>query len=202
MFLLSIFAGRNSWRSGGDAACPRKNGRRSGDRDSIEKENSASLRSDVHFHRMLWRERKRSERSNKTLLLLVISDNPSIGTREENPFLRRAVNCVTDSVRDTDLAGWIEKDAVYGVLFTELGDTEITAATNAVRTKVMDCLQKSFDANQLTNFLVSFHRFPDGWEGNQNEERRSATPAGFASEFIRSSSGNDAVGNSAYASRG
>jgi hypothetical protein len=150
---------------------------------------------------MLWRERKRSERSNKILLLLVISRNPSIGAQEEDPFLRRAVNCVTKSARDTDLAGWIETDAVFGVLFTELGDTEITAATNAIRAKVMACLQKSFDANQLTKFLVSFHRFPDGWAGNHFEEGYSVPLALHPNSFDRRAE-MTLVAKSAYASHG
>jgi hypothetical protein len=201
MSLLSIFAGRNKWRSGGDTAFPWDNGRRSGNRKSIEKENAASLRFDPQFHRMLWRERKRSERSNKTLLLLVISCKPSIGTQDDNAFLRHAVNCVIKSVRDTDLAGWIETDAMFGVLFTELGDTEIAAATNAIRAKVMACLQKSYDANQLTEFLVSFHRFPDGWEGKHNEDGRYATPSLHPGSFDRRAE-NMIAGNSADARRG
>src|SRR5579864_7507205 len=125
MFLLSIFAGRNKWRSAGDTAFPWTNGRRSGDKKSFEKENAASLSCDADFHRMLRSERKRSERSNKTLLLLMMRCDVSIRTKEDTWILRQGVECVTKSVRDTDLAGWIETDAVFGVLFTELGDTEI-----------------------------------------------------------------------------
>lgn len=195
MFLLSIFAGRSNRRSGGDDAISMKNGRRSGDRKLIEKENAASLSSDAHFHRMLWRERKRSERSNSTLLLLVISRRPPIGTQDDHVLLRYAVSCVTKSVRDTDLAGWIETDAVFGVLFTELGDTDIATATNAIRVKVMACLRESFDASQLTEFLVSFHRFPDGWERNHDEEGRAETPALYPSSFD-GQAGNIFAGNS------
>ena len=186
MFIPSIFAGRNKRRTdGGDTTFPSKNGRRSADRASIEMENAASLRSDAHFHRMFWRERKRSERSDKTLLLLVIGRKASIGVKGDVAFLRHAVDCVTESVRETDLAGWFETDAVFGVLFTELGDTEITAATNVIQAKVMASLQRSFEANQLTKLQVSFHPFPHGWEGTHYREGRSANPALHPSLFDR-----------------
>jgi lipopolysaccharide/colanic/teichoic acid biosynthesis glycosyltransferase len=55
---------------------------------------------------------------------------------------------------------------VLGVIFTELGGTDVSAAVKIIESKVTTGLQKAFKPAQLSNFQLSFYAFPDGWEGN------------------------------------
>lgn len=108
---------------------------------------------------------------------MTIGGKNSLGVKGDAALLQQVVACVTETVRETDLVGWVETDAVVGVLLTELADTGITAATNAIRVKVTARLRKSLTPSQLAKLLVTFHPFPDGWEGNHHAEGRSANPA-------------------------
>jgi GGDEF domain-containing protein len=112
----------------------------------FETESAASLLNEADFRRMLCRERKRSERSRKHLLLMLIDGKGSNDVKEEIAFLHEVAECLSESMRETDLAGWFEADSVFGVIFTELGQTDIKLAMNVIQTKVTTCLQRSFTA--------------------------------------------------------
>src|SRR5579863_7863446 len=73
---------------------------------------ATSLLSEAHFRRMLCRERKRSERSRKHLLLMLIDGKCSDNLKEEVAFLHQVANSLNDTMRETDLAGWFEADSV------------------------------------------------------------------------------------------
>lgn len=149
----------------------------------FETESEASLLNEADFRRMLCRERKRSERSRKHLLLMLIDGKGSNDLKEEVAFLHQVADCLSESMRETDLAGWFEADSVFGVIFTELGQTDIKLAMNVIQTKVTTCLQRSFTAGQLNTILVSFYAFPDGWEGNGNGQGHSVNPALYPDLF-------------------
>ncbi len=146
-------------------------------------DNSASLLNEADFRRMLCRERKRSERSRKHLLLMLIDGKGSNDLQEEVAFLHQVADCLSESMRETDLAGWFEANTVFGVIFTELGQTDIKLAMNVIQTKVTTCLQRTFTAGQLNKILVSFYAFPDGWEGNGNGQGHSVNPALYPDLF-------------------
>jgi lipopolysaccharide/colanic/teichoic acid biosynthesis glycosyltransferase len=146
-------------------------------------EAASSLLSEANFRRMLCRERKRSERSRKHLLLMLIDGKCSDNLKEEVAFLHQVAESLNDTMRETDLAGWFEADSVFGVIFTELGQTDIKLAMNVIQTKVTTCLQRSFSASQLNKILVSFYAFPDGWEGNGNGQGHSVNPALYPDLF-------------------
>ncbi len=149
----------------------------------FETESAASLLNEADFRRMLCRERKRSERSRKHLLLMLIDGKGSSDLKEEVAFLHQVSECLSESMRETDLAGWFEADSVFGVIFTELGQTDIKLAMNVIQTKVTTCLQRTFTAGQLNTILVSFYAFPDGWEGNGNGQGHSVNPALYPDLF-------------------
>jgi lipopolysaccharide/colanic/teichoic acid biosynthesis glycosyltransferase len=182
MAKLSIFTGTN--KSHTKAVMHHADG--NGHREVVvatETESANSLLSQANFRRMLCRERKRSERSRKHLLLMLIDGKATDNLREEVAFLHQVAACLNESMRETDLAGWFEEDSVFGVIFTELGQTDIKLAMNVIQTKVTACLQRSFQASQLNKILVSFYAFPDGWEGNGNGQGHSVNPALYPDLF-------------------
>lgn len=146
-------------------------------------ESASGLLPETQFRRMLCRERKRSERSKKHLLLMLIDGKGPTHLKDEVTFLREVADCLTDNVRETDLAGWFETNSVFGVIFTELGETDIKQAMNVIQVKVTASLQKAFKPSQLNKVLVSFYAFPDGWEGNGNGQGRSVDPALYPDLF-------------------
>lgn len=131
-------------------------------------EKFGSFLSEDQFREMLCRERKRSERSKKPLLLMLVTGKEKNRANEDVVLFQKIADCLSERVRETDLAGWYEKGAVFGVIFTELGQTETKSATNVIQAKVREDLEKEFDEAQLNNILVSFYAFPDGWTHNSN----------------------------------
>jgi lipopolysaccharide/colanic/teichoic acid biosynthesis glycosyltransferase len=139
------------------------------------------LISEEQFRRMLCRERKRSERSRKHLLLMLI-DNKGMKHRKSAAALMGKLACALDqSIRETDLAGWFETGSVLGVIFTELGGTDVSAAVKIIESKVTAGLRKVFKPAQLSDFQLSFYAFPDGWDGNGHG--RSVDPALYPDLF-------------------
>lgn len=124
------------------------------------------LISEEQFRRTLCRERKRSERSRKHLLLLLIDSKGMKHRKGDAALIGKIAGVLNDTIRETDQAGWFETGAVLGVIFTELGNTDVSAAVKIIEAKVTTGLQKSFKPAHLGNFQLSFYAFPDGWESN------------------------------------
>ena len=126
----------------------------------------ADMIAEEQFRRMLCRERKRSERSRKHLLLMLIDSKGMKHRKGDAALIGKIAGVLNEIIRETDLAGWFETGSVLGVIFTELGGTDVSAAVKIIESKVTAGLQKAFRPAQLSNFQLSFYAFPDGWEGN------------------------------------
>lgn len=129
----------------------------------------ASFLSEEHFRRMLSRERKRSERSRKHLVLMLI-DGKGAKSKKTDAMLEQIAVVLGASIRETDLAGWFEANSVFGVIFTEFGQCEVSAAVKIIESKVTAELQRAFRPSQLNSFQMSFYAFPDGWNGNGHKK--------------------------------
>jgi lipopolysaccharide/colanic/teichoic acid biosynthesis glycosyltransferase len=125
----------------------------------------ASFLSEDHFRRMLSRERKRSERSRKHLVLMLI-DGKGVKSKKTDALLEQIAVVMGAAIRETDIAGWFETGSVFGVIFTEFGQAEVSTAIKIIESKITAALQGAFKASQLSSFQISFYAFPDGWEGN------------------------------------
>ena len=125
----------------------------------------AAFLSEESFRRMLSRERKRSERSRKHFVLMLI-DGKGQKSKKTDALLEQIAVVLGASVRETDVAGWFETSAVFGVIFTEFGECEVSAAVKIIEAKMTMELQRAFRASQLSSFQISFYSFPDGWDGN------------------------------------
>ncbi|MGB8523699.1 MAG: sugar transferase [Candidatus Acidiferrales bacterium] len=139
----------------------------------------AGFLSEEQFRRMLARERKRSERSRQHLVLMLIDGG--LKNKKTDVLLEQIAVVLCASIRETDLAGWFEANSVFGVIFTELGECDVSAAVKTIETKVTAGLQNSFKATQLSSFQISFYAFPEGWKGD--EHQRPVDPAMYPDLF-------------------
>jgi lipopolysaccharide/colanic/teichoic acid biosynthesis glycosyltransferase len=127
----------------------------------------AGFLAEEQFRRMLARERKRSERSRKHLVLMLIDGG--LKNKKTDALLEQIGVVLCASIRETDLAGWFEANSVFGVIFTEFGDCDVSAAVKTIEAKITAGLQNSFKATQLSSFQISFYAFPEGWEGDGHQ---------------------------------
>jgi lipopolysaccharide/colanic/teichoic acid biosynthesis glycosyltransferase len=133
-----------------------------------ESANGKGILSESQFRQMLCRERKRSERSRKYLLLALVDGKDINHLNGEEGLLRRIAGSLGEIVRETDFAGWHEQESVFGIIFTELGETDIKSAINVIQAKITSRLQKTFRPVDLIKILVSFYAFPEGLDTNSN----------------------------------
>ena len=72
---------------------------------------STQLFTEKQFREMLCRERKRSERSRKPLILMLIDSEVLPKSKNDKIVLGQIAEKVSHVVRETDLTGWFEEGA-------------------------------------------------------------------------------------------
>ena len=115
------------------------------------------------FRRMIALERKRSERSRKpfVLLLLEMGDRPS---DKSGKILGRISSVLSASTRDTDVTGWYEDNCVVGVMFTEIAVEDSSSIPGTIIARVTDILRNNLALEQFNRVRISFHVFPEHWD--------------------------------------
>ncbi len=129
------------------------------------------------FRRMIALERKRSERSRKPFMLLLVDMGKHLSTEKNGKTLERILETLALSSRETDITGWYANDNVLGVLFTEIAsDSSSIPAT--IITRVTETLRKNLTAEQFGELSLSFHVFPEDWdhEGDQRPSNPTLYP--------------------------
>jgi lipopolysaccharide/colanic/teichoic acid biosynthesis glycosyltransferase len=107
------------------------------------------------FRKILCQERKRSERSRKCfLLMLVRAKNPA---ERDSSALQRVATLLGSVIRETDILGWFETGLSAGVIFSELGSANLSTAIESIESKAIAAVQKVRKAG----FRISFYAFPE-----------------------------------------
>ncbi len=127
--------------------------------------NATSMLSQEIFRATLIRERKRSERSRKPLLLMLIDCNAAEDRISSATLLKKMAPVLPQVIRETDVAGWFENDRILGVIFTELGSMAAETAIETIEAKVRKSCQKYCRGEQAKHLKISFYAFPDSWAG-------------------------------------
>ncbi|MCX5845251.1 MAG: sugar transferase [Deltaproteobacteria bacterium] len=113
-----------------------------------------------HFHHMLRIERKRTERSKKPFLLILL-DFSGLKTKNRNASMYEKVKSVIVSCsRETDLQGWYEHNKTIGAIFTEMASVEESSIEKIFR-KLQNKIGENLDAEDVKKIKVSFHVFPE-----------------------------------------
>src|SRR6266540_4285981 len=122
-----------------------------------------SIYSEQYFQEILYRERKRSERSGRLLLLMLIHDSQN---RELLPFVAEGIS---KAIRDADICGWYKTGSTLAVLFTELWKDSPAAHIDLVKGKMRTIVSGLIPADGgFTD--VSFQVFPQKFDSSEPEK--------------------------------
>jgi len=136
-----------------------------GDRDALGEE---------AFRRMLVIERKRTERSGKPFLLMLLEAGNHQGSAKNGKALGSALSALLLSTRETDVIGWYKDRSAVGAVFTGLAVDDRNSILSIILTRVSTTLRDTLTLEQFNQFSISFHFFPDDWD-QDNSGRPSNT---------------------------
>lgn len=109
------------------------------------------------FIRMLRVERKRTERSGRPFMLVLLDGEriaQSAGT------LNSIVAAIDGATRETDTLGWYLSGTTLGILFTEIGEAA-PSAIERILENVSSSLTDHLDAEVASSLSISYHLYPE-----------------------------------------
>jgi lipopolysaccharide/colanic/teichoic acid biosynthesis glycosyltransferase len=114
---------------------------------------------DALFLEMLRLERRRTERSGKPFLLVVIDGSDIVrGMRME--VFQNVVASISCRTRETDVLGWYERGKKLGVLMTEIGYAD-TSDLEVIARKVTDAIEEVLTPENFSSLKLTFRVYPD-----------------------------------------
>jgi hypothetical protein len=117
-----------------------------------------------HFHAVVDFEERKSARSGKPCLLMLLSI-AGLGT-EKNGFERDLARTLFSVTREIDLKGWWRTDSQIGILFTEvdvLSPDALHEAQRTIKRKVLTALQERFGNKATECITISWSVFPESF---------------------------------------
>jgi lipopolysaccharide/colanic/teichoic acid biosynthesis glycosyltransferase len=127
------------------------------------------------FRRMISIERKRTERSQKPFLLMLLDRGNSNGSKKNGKALEDVVAALLGSTRETDITGWYENGVVVGVMFTDLVFDDKSAILSTMLARISTTLRDNLTFEQFNQINISFHFFPDDWDHDSSGRPSNAT---------------------------
>jgi len=113
---------------------------------------------------MLALERRRAERSRQPFVLMLLDTSAVDAEKRGSVLFARLASVVAGAIRESDLIGWYEEEAVLAVIFTEVSTDENYSVTEVLTTKVVNTLQENLEQAILRKLTLSVHVFPENWD--------------------------------------
>ncbi|MEO8737584.1 MAG: sugar transferase [Edaphobacter sp.] len=107
---------------------------------------------------MLRFERRRTERSGKQLLLVLISSEHFRG-KSGCALIDSVVATLAARIRETDVLGWYERDKTIGILMTEIGDAD-AATVEIIMSKISHAIENNVNIDTSRRLTVTYRLFP------------------------------------------
>ncbi|MGA7573635.1 MAG: sugar transferase [Terriglobales bacterium] len=130
--------------------------------------------SEETFHRIIARERKRSERSQRPFVLLLIDTGRTQPGDRQGRLLLDTLSALRGATRETDVTGWYRSGAVVGVMFTEIA-LESNAVLSTILSRIGSILRDQLDSDEFSRIKFSFHVFPDDWDSEEMDRPSNPT---------------------------
>ena len=123
------------------------------------------------FRRMISLERKRSERTQRPFVLLLMDTGRTLPTEKNGRVLLDILSALQAATRETDVMGWHETNSAVGVMFTEI-TLENNLILSTILARISDVLSLRLTGEQFSQIKFAFHLFPEEWDPD-NPERQS-----------------------------
>lgn len=133
-------------------------------RNDISKLNIDGLISEEAFRTLLEVERKRTERSGKPFMLMLldisfIMKSFNKGTHDKNEMssnLKKLAQSLATVTRDTDIKGWHESKHSLGIIFTEI----TKEGKDIIIQKIKECIESKLQPEISSNINISCFWYP------------------------------------------
>jgi exopolysaccharide biosynthesis polyprenyl glycosylphosphotransferase len=118
------------------------------------------LLDEAAFAEVLRFERKRTDRSQRPFLLLLLEFSRHVQGEQHarNMLIRNVVQSLKGGTRETDVAGWYKNKTVIGVIFTELHQDN--PAIHTILERVNAGFRALLTSEQIAAIAVSVHVYP------------------------------------------
>jgi lipopolysaccharide/colanic/teichoic acid biosynthesis glycosyltransferase len=126
------------------------------------------------FRRMISLERKRSERTQRPFVLLLMDTGRTQPTEKNGRILLDALCALESATRETDAMGWYEMNSAVGVIFTEI-TLENKLILSTILARISEVLRDRLTSEQLGQIKFSFHLFPEEWDPNNPDRQINPT---------------------------
>ncbi len=122
------------------------------------------------FLNILYRERKRTERSEKPFLLTILDVQKIVPTNSYPDILDDIVSVLMSLIRETDICGWYEDGSKIGMIFTEIDNSiDVQAAREAILSKVRSNLSENIPPDILAKISIDFHFYPEKYDDSSEK---------------------------------
>jgi lipopolysaccharide/colanic/teichoic acid biosynthesis glycosyltransferase len=110
------------------------------------------------FVQMLRLERRRTERSGKQFMLVLVSGEDFL--KESGGLLiDDVIAAISSSTRETDVLGWYERDVKLGLLMTEIGCAD-ALTINTIIQKISLAVRNAISPEKYHRLTLTFRVFP------------------------------------------
>ena len=117
------------------------------------------------FQKELAREKRKTERSQKPFVLMLIdikdlvrskSDVSLLNKHDHNKRIRKVENVLLDNTREVDIKGWYRSHRTVGIIITEIDRLDRNFLKNKLYTKLCN----AFSAHVKHKITISFYKYP------------------------------------------
>jgi lipopolysaccharide/colanic/teichoic acid biosynthesis glycosyltransferase len=127
-----------------------------------------ALVQEAAFVQMLRFERRRTERSGKQFMLVLISGE-NFQTDLGGILIQNVVAAISSTTRETDVLGWYERDITLGLLMTEIGQAH-PATIDTIIQKISFAVQQAVNSDDYRRLTLVFRVFPQVVKLSEEEE--------------------------------
>jgi len=134
---------------------------------------SNSVLDEESFNRMISLERKRTERSQRPFLLMLLDFSSLLPSGRK--MLDKTLSKLSTSIRETDVTGWQKKGSILGIMFTEIPTGNRQSIVGTMISRVSGALYNHLTFDQFNQITISCYVFPEEWD--EDILQRPSNPA-------------------------
>jgi len=123
------------------------------------------------FVRALHMERRRSERSEQSFLLMLVDLTTLLADPNGDTAVGKIVRALPSVARDTDACGWFTQNAILAIIFIAIPPERRELANDVIKLKTWATLRQELGVDQLARIRLSFEFFPEV------QDKKPPTPA-------------------------